>query len=289
MNAPLAAHTACVWEVLARKVGNVRPGCGFNDLSYLDFIHSAGALVKALTKGDGIGETILHAVQLRREVTPSNTNLGIILLLVPLAKSESREQLEALLSSLTIGDARFAFEAIRLASAGGLGDVPEQSVSDEPTVTLLEAMRLAADRDMIAKQYANGFADVYDFGVSKLLEGFGKYESVEAAIIHCQLHWLAEFPDSLIVRKNGTEIARDVQVRIRKILASGGIDTAHSRDELIQFDRMSGSGIPAARHVRNNLNPGTTADLVTACLFIALRDGKLKPNDPFPWLVTDWL
>ena len=43
------------------------------------------------------------------------------------------------------------------------------------TVTLLEAMKLAADRDMIARQYANGFADVFDFGVPAFLDAFQRF------------------------------------------------------------------------------------------------------------------
>lgn len=282
MNAALAAHTACVWEVLARKVGNVHPGAGFADLNYLDFVHSAGAVMKALTDGGGVGETILRAVQLRREVTPSNTNLGIILLLVPLAKSENRAQLEALLASLTIGDAKHAFEAIRLASAGGLGDVPEQSVNNEPTVTLLEAMRLAADRDAIAKQYASGFADVFDFGVPHLLRAFERFECIEAAVVDCQLRWLAEFPDSLILRKCGGMSALEIRIRASSVLEYGGIRTSDGRAAALGLDSY-------LRSDGNRLNPGTTADLVTACLFVALREGKLKPSDPFPWTVPDWL
>ena len=167
-----AAHTACVWEVRARKVGNVHPGAGFADLNYLDFVRSAGALMQALTecRGAVIGETILRAVQLRREVTPSNTNLGIILLLVPLAKSQDRAGLTELLRRLTVADAHNCYEAIRSASAGGLGETVEQSVNDEPTVTLLEAMRLAADRDLIAKQYATGFADIFDSTLARFPE-----------------------------------------------------------------------------------------------------------------------
>ncbi len=280
----MAAHTACVWEVLARKVGNVRPGCGFNDLDYLDFINSAGSLALALAKFEsaGVGETILHAVHLRRQVTPSNTNLGIILLLVPLAKSADRPGLQALLASLTIGDAKHAFEAIRIASAGGLGEVPEQSVNDAPTVTLLDAMRLAADRDMIAKQYATGFADVFDFGVPHLLHGFEKHGRVEAAIIECQLSWLASYPDSLIVRKCGIHPANEVRNRAWETWIDGGLSSESGRASAVRFDA----------HLRsdgNRLNPGTTADLVTACLFIALRDGKLKATDPFAWPVPDWL
>lgn len=284
MNAALAAHTACVWEVLARKVGNVHPGAGFADLNYLDFVHSAGALMGALTEcdGAGVGETILRAVRLRREVTPSNTNLGIILLLVPLAKSENRWPLQALLESLTIGDAEQAFEAIRLASAGGMGDVPEQSVDGVPTVTLLHAMRLAAERDTIAKQYATGFADVFDFGVPHLLRAFGRFGSIEASIVECQLQWIAAFPDSLIARKRGLPTARDVQMRARGVLADSGLSSEIGRASGVRLDSF-------LRSDGNRMNPGTTADLVTACLFVALREGKLKPTDPFPWPVPDWL
>ena len=284
MNAALAAHTACVWEVLARKVGNVHPGAGFADLSYLDFLNSAGSLATALAGCEraGIGETILRAVQLRLEVTPSNTNLGIILLLVPLAKSQSRKELGSLLQSLTVDDARFAFEAIRIASAGGLGEVPEQSVAEEPTVTLLDAMRLAADRDMIAKQYAIGFADIFDFGVPHLLRAFEHFGSVEAAIIDCQLRWLAAFPDSLIARKNGMAVAGEVQCQAKSILDDGGLETEAGRAGGRLFDEY-------LRSDSNRLNPGTTADSVTACLFIALREGKLKATDPFPWIVDNWL
>ncbi len=284
MDAAQAAHTACVWEVQARKVGNVHPGAGFADLNYLDFVRSAGALMQALTecRGAVIGETILRAVQLRREVTPSNTNLGIILLLVPLAKSQDRAGLIELLTRLTVADARAGYEAIRLASAGGLGDSAEQSVSKEPTVTLLEAMRLAADRDLIAKQYATGFADIFDFGVPRLLLGFERFGTIEAAILDCQLHWLAEFPDSLIARKCGMSMAHNVQTRARDVLADNGLSSPRGRVSGVRFDAD-------LRSDGNRLNPGTTADLVTACLFIALRENKLKPTDLFPWLVTDWL
>ena len=228
----------------------------------------------------GVGETILRAVRLRRVVTPSNTNLGIILLLVPLAKSQTRQELETLLASLTIDDARCAFEAIRIASAGGMGKVPEQSVADEPTTTLLEAMRLAADRDMIAKQYTTGFADIFDFGVPHLLNAFELCGSIEAAILDCQLRWLAAFPDSLIARKCGGMIAKEVQIRAKSILLNGGLTEKAGRAAVILFDEyLRGDG--------NRLNPGTSADLVTACLFIALRESKLKPSDPFPWIVDN--
>ena len=277
------ACTACIWEVTARKLGNVHPTARFRNLDHTAFLRSADALSEALIESQklSVGETILRAVRKRIAVTPSNTNLGIILLLVPLAKSRSRNSLGELLAQLTVGDARFAFVAIRIASAGGLGDVPEQSVAEQPTVNLLEAMRLAANRDSIAQQYADGFAEIFDFGVPHLMRAFEKSGSIEAAIIECQLQWLAEFPDSLIARKCGVAAATEVQLQARAVLADGGLSSAAGRASAVRFDR----------HLRsdgNRLNPGTTADLVTACLFVALRERKLKPSDPFPWPVPDW-
>ena len=172
--------------------------------------------------------------------------------------------------------------AIRLANPGGLGDAPEQDVHSEPTVTLLEAMQLAADRDMVARQYANGFADVFDFGVPAFLDAFAKFGCVEAAIIDTQLRWLAAYPDSLIARKNGRAVAEDVQQRAADVLQRGGIETPEGR----------AAGVALDTHLRSNgnkLNPGTTADLITACLFVALRENKVTPSVPFRWHVPDWL
>ena len=74
------------------------------------------------------------------------------------------------LAALTREDARFVFKAIRLANPGGLGRVESEDVAAEPSVTLLEAMRLAANRDRIAEQYANNFATVLA-GAERLREG----------------------------------------------------------------------------------------------------------------------
>src|SRR5439155_2208456 len=159
-----------------------------------------------------------------------NTNLGILLLLTPLATISRtlslREGASRVLADLSVFDAREAFAAIRLANPGGLGAVPEQDVRSEPTVTLLEAMKLAADRDMVARQYANGFADVFDFGVPAFLDAFARFGCVEAAVIDSQLRWLATYPDSLIARKNGAVIAEEVRIRAAEGQQLGGIATA---------------------------------------------------------------
>jgi triphosphoribosyl-dephospho-CoA synthase len=285
----LFAEVACIWEVSARKVGNVFPGANFRDCGVVDFLLSAAA-IRTIFRWPGhmgTGFAIRRATEETQCTVGTNTNLGIILLLAPLVnaiqpRSQFRSAVRAELDRLSIQDAQQVYHAIRLANPGGLGDAQEQDVREEPTVTLLEAMKLAADRDMVARQYANGFADVFDFGVPAFLDAFAKFGCVEGAIIDSQLRWLATYPDSLIARKNGLAVAQDVQKRATEVLQLGGITTPESR----------AAGVALDKHLRsdgNKLNPGTTADLITACLFVALRENKVTPSAPFRWGVVDWL
>lgn len=254
-------EAACVWEARTQKLGNVHPRASFAGTNYRDFVLSAAAIREPLTSGLPVGEAILAAVRATREATGQNTNLGIVLLLAPLAavppEEPLRDGVRRVLNGLTVDDAEHAFGAIRLAKPGGLGEAKVQDVSAKPTVTLLEAMALAADRDMIAAQYANGFADVFDFGVPKLLAELERDSSLEKAILQVQLQWLAAFPDSLIARKCGPLVAKEVQLRAKAVL--GGSWPASSLDDYLRSDG-------------NRLNPGTTADLIAASLYVLLRE-----------------
>lgn len=283
------AQIACIWEASARKIGNVHPRANFAHTTFTDFLLSAVAINMAFSDrcDRGIGLAVWRAVEDTVQYVGQNTNLGICLLIGPLTAVNRTLPLNAInvqsiLDRLTCDDAACVYKAIRLANPGGLGKAPEQDVHDDPTVTLLEAMKLAADRDMVARQYANGFADVFDFGVPAFLTGFERFGCVEAAIIDSQLRWLAEYPDSLIARKNGKAVVEDVRQRANVVMKLGGIATPEGRR----------AGVALDRHLRsdgNKLNPGTTADLITACLFVALREDKIKPSAPFPWNVPDWL
>ncbi|MDY3553229.1 triphosphoribosyl-dephospho-CoA synthase [Gemmata sp. JC717] len=284
----LLFQTACIWEATARKIGNVHPFADFAKTTHLDFLLSAAAAADYFNykASHCVGLTVRLAVEATAVAVGQNTNLGILLLIAPLAAVQRivplRDGLVSTLDALSQEDTRLVYEAIRLANPGGLGGAPEQDVRDEPTVTLLEAMSLAAERDMIARQYANGFADVFDFGVPAFTAAFAKFGRVEAAIVDSQLRWLAAHPDSLIARKNGAAVAEDVQRRAQAALALGGLETPAGR----------AAGVALDRHLRsdgNRLNPGTTADLITACLFVALRENMVTPSAPFRWNVSDWL
>src|SRR5262245_5654347 len=198
------ALLACTWEVTARKAGNVHRSIDFDDVTYTDFVLSAQAATPeiGLAPSRPLGETILAAIRATRAVVRTNTNLGIVLLLAPLAKVPDGRDLRGgvcdVLSQTTTEDAANVFAAIRLAAPGGLGTAKEQDVHGDPTLPLRDVMVLAADRDLVARQYTNGFANVFDLGVPALLDGLRRFVRMEPAVQHCQLAWLAAHPDSLI-------------------------------------------------------------------------------------------
>lgn len=269
---------ACVLEATARKPGNVSVSTSFEDLTYVDMVAAAIAIgpIVAEATGTTIGETILKAVQASQAAGVGNANLGIILLLTPLVAGTRSEfgaaGVSVALDRLTVKDAELAYQAIRLANPGGLGTASEQDVADRPTVTLLEAMRLAADRDMVARQYASGFADVIELGAPALTEGLARAGTIEDAIVWCQLSWLAARPDSLIARKRGRDEAEEASRLAKAIL-----EELPSKPGPGLADRPAIRALDAwLRGEDHDRNPGTTADLVTASLFWALRGGKIK-------------
>jgi triphosphoribosyl-dephospho-CoA synthase len=273
----LYAQLACIWEATARKPGNVHRFQDFEDTSFVDYLSSAAAVAPVLeTAGERrVGQTILEGIQATRQVVTTNTNLGILMLLAPLAtlpaNADLRSGVKGVLEKLDVADTRSVYEAIRLANAAGLGRVAEQDVNQEPTKSLREVMALAADRDMIARQYATSFSEVFNDGVPALLQGLRQKPPVtlEESIIYCHLHLMAKYPDSLIARKRGPAEAREAAARAAVVLAKFWDNKKTRWQELEQLDAW-------LRELGNARNPGTTADLVTACLFVALRDGTIK-------------
>ncbi len=271
-----AAQLACVLEASAEKPGNITPSHDFDDTSYEDMLRSGIALGPELGRAGerGVGETVLAAVRASRGAAGANTNLGIALLLAPLSRARRltggplRERLGDVLRALTVDDARAAYAAIRLAGAGGLDEPVEHDVRDEPRVTLREAMAAAAQRDTIASEYVTDHAVTFELGLPALADALGDGLRPRDAIVELALRLLAAVPDTLIARKRGADAAGRVTAGARKVLTAGGVRSAGGRTALVEFDA-------SLRQDGNALNPGTTADLVTAVLFVALLEGVL--------------
>jgi triphosphoribosyl-dephospho-CoA synthase len=263
-----AAQVACLLEVSAPKPGNVSPDRHFHDTSYEDFLVSAVAIGRALESAGErpLGATIRLAIEATVRWTSRNTNLGIVLLLAPLARAACqgggslRTGVRRVLAETTVADAADVYEAIRLARPGGLGTAAAEDVAGAPTVTLTQAMGLAADRDSVAREYATGFAATFEIGAPAVRDARGRRLRWSDAAVHAYLALLAALPDTLIARKLGRAEAERIS-RLAAEVRRGG------PRELAAFDAE-------LRDARNTRNPGTTADLTCAALFaVILEDG----------------
>jgi triphosphoribosyl-dephospho-CoA synthase len=267
---------ACVLEATALKPGNVHPHASFGDATFRDFTRAARVVAPILagTRPRTVGLTILEAITRTREAVPHNVNLGLVLVLAPLCAVPGdrllRSGIADVLAGLTEEDARHAYEAIRLAAPGGLGNVTENDVAAPPTGTLRDVMRLAAERDTIAAEYAEGFPLILEFALPRLevLDDFTHRWDEHVVRLHLEL--MARTPDTLIARKCGRDVAEESASRAYDVLAAGWPEVRLGRELFREFDAW----LRADGHRRN---PGTTADLVAGCLFAGFRDRLLKP------------
>ena len=269
-----AAQLACLLEVSAPKPGNVSPGRHFHDTRYEDFLASAVAIGPALAAAGvrPLGATLRSAVEATARWTRANTNLGIVLLLAPLARAAARpdgdlrSRLGGVLEETTVADATDAYVAIRSARPGGLGSAGAEDVRDPPTVTLREAMALAADRDTIAREYTTRFAVTFEVGAPALTDARQRGLTWSQATVDCFLALLAAVPDTHVARKLGRKEAERLSARAREIVAAGGTAGPAGRAALAALDAD-------LRDARNTRNPGTTADLTCAALFVVILGG----------------
>jgi len=270
------ATLACLLEATAPKPGNVHRGCDFENMTFLDFAVSATAIgpIMDAAPRQGVGKTVRDAIVATRQLVDVNTNLGTLLLIAPLARVPRDRALATgvidVLDGLSADDARQIYEAIRLAEPGGLGQVDEMDVAESPPPDVLVAMQAAAERDLVARQYINRFDQVLNFVAPSLIEGVQDGWRLTDSIIHTQMRLMAQFPDSLIARKCGVAMSQRAAEIAARVLAAGQPGEEVYQQILADLDfwlRCDG----------NRRNPGTTADLIAAGLFVILRDDRIQP------------
>ena len=261
---------AFLGELDALKPGNVHRFAGGHGMRYEDFVTSAEVSTPLLCEpGAGVGRRVLDAVLATRQAVGTNTNLGMLLLFAPVLVAEERraavislsESVGRTLAALHKSDAEDVFEAIRTAAPGGLGHAPRYDVHFPPDCTLSAAMAAAADRDLVARQYRDGFAEVFAAGLGALREFEQRWHELEWSTVGCYLRFLARFPDSHVQRKHGAEVAE----RIRK----------RSETVLRQFEKKKNPGSAVGMLLEYDkelkdarVNPGTSADLTAASLLV---------------------
>ena len=258
----------CWLDVQALKPGNTSVHSNASTPGVQEFLESAKASAIPLVRPQlALGERVLQAVAATRQAVDTNTNLGIILLIAPLIHAwlgrsgrKLETALEQTLRQSTVQDAKNVYRAIRMAQPGGLGHVDNQDISEEPTVSLLDTMKLSSSKDQVASQYANNFHDIFNFGRSQYRSLLVRWGDECWAASGLYLAFLARFPDSLVGRKYGMLKAREISDMItpfeKEFCRSDS--PVRYKSQLLEIDSCL---------KRDRINPGTTADLTVASIF----------------------
>jgi triphosphoribosyl-dephospho-CoA synthase len=267
-----AYRQACLSELEALKPGNVHRFADGHGMNLVDFVASADASVEPLTDSTfGLGERIFHAVKATRESVGCNTNLGILMLCAPLIlaildhsrnSATLQERVNSVLTHSNKVDTDWMFRAIQMAAPGGLGQSDKYDVFEKPTASLLEIMSHASDRDLIARQYATGYQDIFDFALPTFMQFLERWQNREWAITGLYLSLLARYPDTHVERKFGLYKAVVTTLHAGELLK--GLEKA-DRPEEFQSRLMQAD----TEFKHEGINPGTTADLTVATLFVS--------------------
>lgn len=257
------AQLAMMLEVCAYpKPGNVDRCHDYDDTQFEHFlasvIFSRPALDEA-ERGEGrIGEIIRHAVQQTNVHAGGNTHFGAFILIIPLVYGGDIPGAMKAVEKTDVSDAvafyrAFALTAVRTYESDAI-DVNNPKALDmlrEQEMTLLDVMHHSAKNDMVAREWVTGFP--LTRRGADLLHAFGPGRD---AIVKMFVTLLATEPDTFIIKKHGREVAERTLNQARKVL-DGSLSLAEFDEECI----------------REGINPGSTADITIAAIYIALAEG----------------
>ncbi|MCC7554017.1 MAG: triphosphoribosyl-dephospho-CoA synthase [Methanobacteriaceae archaeon] len=277
------AQIASVLEVSGYpKPGNVHRMRDFHDMAFEDFLISAiaiGESVKSLSinafknKNDlskiKLGEHILKGVIETDNWIKNNTNLGIIMMIMPIAASASissnfnelQENIDNILKSTTLDDAISLYKAINIADAGGMGNQEEFDVTDSEAIfelkknkqTMYDVLEISSSWDNLAYELTNKMPTCFNIAYPTFYK-LKKESSINNATLTTFLTILSELPDTLISRKYGLSKAQEISLKAKKVLNHLDKKTINDFDDYL---------------FENKFNPGTTADLTAASIMIS--------------------
>lgn len=286
------------------KPGNVHRTADFQDTRFEHYLAGAvgigPAVAKAASQGVklqegmikpsdvGIGKWILQAIRDVKQWNEPNTNLGMLILMIPLATAagtlvnireieieELRRKFDLIVRATTPQDAMELYKAISIVSPGGMGkvdDVPDVTEEDtwneliEKEITLFKTMEISSKWDTISKEFVTALEISLKKGYPYFRRTYESTEDINIATVHTFLFLLSSIPDTLIQRKLDSEAAKQVSQKAKEVFDLGGLLTKQGTDALNRFDRN-------LRNTENKYNPGTTADLITVILMTALLKG----------------
>ena len=284
------AQIASVLEVSGwPKPGNVHRTRNYDDMVFQDFVISGVVIgdtmeevanqakeIDDLSNAE-LGKYILQAVNETNKWIETNTNLGIMMMCIPIAASaaisngfdEIQENVGRLMDATTVEDAVNLYDAINVADAGGMGDQEEFDVMSEKAKdelrannqTMYDVLKISAGWDRLANELTSKMPVCFEIGYPTFSDFWKTCDDVDVinkASVLTFMTILSQVPDTLISRKYGNEIAEAVSRKAEGILKFKDEDSFV--EKLLEFDDYL---------YENKYNPGTTADLTAASIFLS--------------------
>jgi triphosphoribosyl-dephospho-CoA synthase len=267
------AQLALLLEVSGTpKPGNVDRHRDYDDLRFEHFMAGAvGSLSGLRMAADGarIGRAFERGVAGMSDQSAGNTQFGALLMLTPLVRAAATDRLSPdrasdVVESTTVADACDFYRAFDHVDVA-VDDPPEDmdaldvrrgsdavSALWERELTLYDVMERSADRDGVAAEWTAGFERSFEAAEGILADDGPIYKRASRAF----LRLLADEEDTFIVTRSGEVAAAEATERAQAVL-DGEEDAEALAEEFVERD----------------VNPGTTADLTAAALFIALERG----------------
>lgn len=268
----MAFEYACKLDVFSIKPGNVfldHPAYG---MTHKDFLQSSMACSDIICEQNiDIGEKILESVKASIDVVGCNTNLGIILLCSPIVEAIyldnehklQQNNLKKVIDRIDLKQTKTIYKAINLANAGGMGlkDKFDLNAKKSSDFTLSEAMNFASSYDYIANEYTNYFNNIINIISLNWRNYFKLMGNAECATTATFLKLISSNPDSLIARKYGLDTAIEVSGKFKAL--------SDEYCELKNPNIINNKLLLLDSELKiQGLNPGTTADVVVASIFI---------------------
>ena len=256
---------ACVSELKSLKPGNVHRFSEGHGMTVEHFLASAYATAPITCDLNlRLGERIRRSIQATRNAVMMNTNLGTVLLCAPIAIAANgcstgslQYSISRVITESGADDAEEILNAIRIAAPSGLGIAEQHDVYQPAAADIHTIMKSAKRKDMIAQQYFNGFADIFDFGFERIEEGISAYINDSDIATRLYLGYLSSYPDSHVLRQHGESVADEVRSTASQLYDE--LKSVNSMQErLMNIDSSWKS---------RDINPGTSADLTVATLF----------------------
>lgn len=263
------------------KPGNVHRTRDYDDMEFEDFIISGivigDTIREACTdvdvKNPLLGKYILQAVAETDRWIKNNTNLGIVMMITPIAVAavisdsfdDIRENVKVLMGNTSVDDACDLYDAINIADAGGMGDQDEYDVASDNAKqelrdngqTMYDVLKISAPWDMLAREMTSDMPAVFEIGYPTYHELKSQKTQNEACLLTF-LTLLSQVPDTLISRKYGDDEALKISMMTRDLLKMK--DDPDFINRVSEFDNYL---------FDRDYNPGTTADLTAASIFVS--------------------